>query len=109
MKQLIRLTILTLCVFVLIFLPLAKSEAAIFNSLDERLDAMPASVIVAGSENFTGKTTDGQDFFQYRIVSDPTIRIQKFIIGDLQFYISDYGVFSANDDLQAISIYFSLV
>lgn len=94
---------------VLISTPAYRAEASIFNSLDARLDAMPASVIVADRDNFTGKTTTGEDYSQYRIVSDRTVRIHKFTLGDLQFYISDYGVFTADDDLQALSIYFSLV
>lgn len=94
---------------VLVSIPTVRAEAGFFNSLDPRLDAMPASVIVADKDNFTGKTTTGENYSQYRIVSDQTVRIHKFTIGDLSFYISDHGVFTADNDLQALSVYFSLV
>ncbi len=98
-----------LCLSIWVFNLPTIADASLFNSLDPRLDAMPASVIMSGPESFTGQTSLGQDYFQYRIVTDESVRIQKFMLGDIKFYISDYGLFEAEDDLQALSIYFSLV
>ncbi len=88
---------------------LPTTTLAMFDTLDARLLAKPTSVIVEGSGGFSGLTEQGTTYRQYQIVSDPSVKIQKFVLGDIAFYISDRGVFSAEDDLRAVSIYFSLV
>lgn len=90
-------------------LVLPATTFAMFDTLDARLLDKPTSVTVEESGSFSGLTEEGTIYRQYQIVTDRSVRIQKFVLGDIAFYISDKGVFSAEDDLRAISIYFSLV
>lgn len=62
-----------------------------------------------GLGGFVGHTTSGKLFRQYPIVTSASIRLHRFEIEDAFFYISDRGVFSAANDLVALSMYYTLV
>jgi len=85
-----------------------QAGAVFFDSSHPALSAKPAYFVVVDRDNFYGQTTTGEAFTQTRIVSDVSLRIHKFTLGSLYFYISDKGTFSATNDLKAISIYLSL-
>ena len=61
-----------------------------------------------GLGGFVGHTTSGKLFRQYPIVTSTAIRLHRFEIEDAFFYISDRGVFSASNDLVALSMYYTL-
>ena len=84
------------------------SPASAFSTLDSWLDEVPSSFVVRGADTFVGETIAGHPFTQYRIVSAPDIRIHKFVLADNYFYVSDRGLFEADGDLQAVSIYLTL-
>lgn len=77
-------------------------------TLDARYADQPLSLVVLNDEQFIGVTVSGQLFTQSRILSVDPIRIHKFSIGDLSFYISDRGYIEAPDDTTAVSIYLAL-
>ncbi len=83
----------------------AEAKAA---TLDLTYLERPQSLTVIDQDHFFGETVTGSRFAQYRIVTDATIRIHKFVISDRHFYISDRGYIEARDDLSAVSIYLSL-
>ena len=55
-----------------------------------------------------GTTDGGYTFSQTPVLLDSAVRMQKFTIGSISYYISDRGVIDAPTDLAALSIYFSL-
>lgn len=57
---------------------------------------------------FYGETISGATFTQRAVVNKSNLRLQKFVIGTAYFYISDKGVIRAENDLTAVSIYFTL-
>ncbi len=57
---------------------------------------------------FYGETESGMTLTQKTIVAPYSLRIQRFNIGDIFFYVSDKGVIEASNDLVAVSIYLSL-
>jgi hypothetical protein len=54
-----------------------------------------------------GELQSGVPFSQTNIVNDYT-KLQKFVMQDAMWYISDKGEIYAETDLQALSIYLSL-
>lgn len=75
-----------------------------FNSAHNQ----PAWFEVSADGSAYGKTVAGEVFTQINIPNNLGIRIQKFAIGPAFFYISDKGIIRANNDLSAVSIYFTL-
>jgi len=69
----------------------------------------PISFIVNTSGEAYGELEGGYSFTQKNIFMENNIKIQKFVTGAHFFYISDKGIIEAENDLRAISIYFSLV
>ena len=69
----------------------------------------PVSFTVDASGEAYGKLEGGYTFTQKNIFLKNDIKIQKFVTGVNFFYISDKGIIEAENDLRAISIYFSLV
>jgi hypothetical protein len=61
-----------------------------------------------GEGGFYGKTESGLDFTQKTIAAPYPVRIQRFNIGDIFFYISDRGIIEAPSDLAAVSVYLTL-
>jgi hypothetical protein len=55
-----------------------------------------------------GETESGYTFSQIPVHIDDSVRMQKFTMGTISYYISDRGVIDAPTDLMALSIYFSL-
>lgn len=72
------------------------------------LDEKPASLFEDVAGGFYGEVESGLHFTQQPVTNDLELKIHKFVMGDLVFYISDLGVISANNDLEAISIYLAL-
>jgi len=57
--------------------------------------------------SFWGYTETGREFRQVPVPNQYDVRIQKFIIDEVFFYITDQGAIYADTDLQALSIHFS--
>jgi len=59
--------------------------------------------------NFRGVTETGKVFTQTYVAIAIPNRLQKFSIDDVSFYISDRGVIEAENDIEALSVYLSLL
>jgi len=68
----------------------------------------PAWFSLDGQGGFYGETEGGIPFTQVIVFNEQAIRLQKFSIGSVFFYISDKGIIQAGNDLIAVSIYMSL-
>lgn len=68
----------------------------------------PAWFLADGNGGFYGETVAGTPFTQKPILNNLSIRLHKFAIDDAFFYISDRGAFQAENDIKALSIYFTL-
>lgn len=68
----------------------------------------PAWFEIDNQGGFYGETTSGTVFTQKPINNNVSLRLHKFVIGPAYFYISDKGIIRAENDLSAISIYFTL-
>ena len=68
----------------------------------------PVSFSVDLLGNAEGVTETGKKFWQLNIENVFNIRLQKFIIDQAYFYISDRGEIFAKTDLEALSIYLSM-
>lgn len=55
--------------------------------------------------NFYGATATGRLFSQVNVANTAAVRLQKFTIDEVVFYISDQGIIRANSDIIALSIY----
>ncbi len=60
------------------------------------------------SGGFWGYTDTGREFTQKPIINDLDLRIHRFTIDEVFFYITDRGPIFAESDLQAVSIYYTL-
>jgi hypothetical protein len=69
---------------------------------------MPAWFLLDGDGGFYGETVSGTAFTQKPVVNNLSIRLHKFAIDEAFFYISDRGTFQAENDIKALSIYFTL-
>lgn len=58
--------------------------------------------------NVEGITETGKKFWQLNIENVFNVRLQKFIIDQAYFYISDRGEIFAKTDLEALSIYLAM-
>lgn len=65
----------------------------------------PVSINLDGNGGFYGYTQTGKYYSQVPIEAPEGIRIQKFQIDEAFYYISDRGVFRADDDKTAVEIY----
>jgi hypothetical protein len=68
----------------------------------------PAWFMADGNGGFYGETVAGTPFSQKPVLNNLSIRLHKFAIDDAFFYISDRGAFHAENDIKALSIYFTL-
>ncbi len=66
----------------------------------------PSSFVVSSNGEVTGKLEDGSEFSLLNIFADPAI--QKFSWAEGFWYVSDRGIIEAENDLEALYIYFSL-
>jgi len=57
---------------------------------------------------FYGYTTLGTYFTQHPILVESGVRLHKFTIAHVAFYVSDKGVFYAVNDIAALSVYMTL-
>ncbi len=69
----------------------------------------PLYFIEDGSGGFYGVTENNITFTQTPVINNQGIRLHKFSIGEVIFYVSDKGIIQARSDLIAVSKYFSLV
>lgn len=68
----------------------------------------PVSFSIDAFGNAEGVTETGKKFWQLNIENMFNIRLQKFIIDQAYFYVSDRGEIFAKTDLEALSIYLSM-
>jgi hypothetical protein len=71
------------------------------------LSDQPAHFYQDAAGNWYGETVSGQSFSQKNIPNDAGIRLQRFVLGDISYFITDQGVIWADSNLHAISIYFA--
>lgn len=69
------------------------------------LSEIPTHFTVDRAGQAAGVTEGGIMFSQTNVVNELDVRLQKFSIGPLFWYISDRGVIFADTDLAALSIY----
>jgi hypothetical protein len=55
--------------------------------------------------NSYGYTARGKYFSQTNVANNSNVRLQKFVIDEAFYYISDRGIIQAESDLAALSIY----
>jgi len=65
----------------------------------------PVTFSLVTGGGFTGTLENGTTFNQVPVVTESSIRLHKFIVGEAYFYVSDQGTFQASDNLVALSIY----
>lgn len=85
-------------------LPLLLSLAPTAFAAD--LSDRPAHFYQDAAGDWYGETVSGQRFSQKNIANNAGIRLQRFVLGDISYYITDRGVIWADSSLQAVSIYF---
>lgn len=68
----------------------------------------PAEFRADGVGGFVGVLSTGASFTQRPVVTDTSVRLHRFAVGDWHFYVSDRGAFTAESDLVAISRYLTL-
>lgn len=56
-------------------------------------------------EDFYGQLTSGAQFTQFNVTNELGVRLQKFVLEEAYWYVTDKGVIYAENDLQALSIY----
>jgi|GEM_PF-2117607 hypothetical protein len=59
--------------------------------------------------NFSGMTESGKTFTQVYVTASISVRLQKFSIDKVAFYVSDQGIIEASSDISALSIYLAKV
>ena len=62
-----------------------------------------------GVGGFYGETVDGVTFTQTIVANQAGIKLHRFNIGTAAIYISDKGVIEADNDLAAVSMYFTTI
>ncbi len=87
-------------------LPGTSMASVSFGAESALLNEVPASFMSDGKGGFYGVTTQGTPFTQVLILNESNIRLQKFAIGTVSFYITDKGVIYADNDAEAITEYF---
>ena len=65
----------------------------------------PVSFSLADDGSFYGTLENGSVFSQAPILSNPSVRLNKFTVDQAAFYTSDQGTFQASTNLVALSIY----
>jgi hypothetical protein len=96
-----------LCVYLAWLTPVAAAsytENAFYNEPHPK----PSYFTSDTQGGFYGMTENDILFQQTVVANNEHVRLQKFTIGDVLFYISDRGIINADTDLRAISIYATL-
>ena len=57
--------------------------------------------------NFFGVTATGKAFTQQYVTTSIAVRLQRFTIDEVSFYVSNQGIINASSDIQALSVYLS--
>jgi hypothetical protein len=92
------------------FLLPAMALASDFSfSAHPLLDEVPVTFMTDGRGGFYGVTKNGYSYTQTVIENSAGIKLHKFTLVDLSFYISDVGVIEATSDTKALYIYFARV
>jgi len=65
----------------------------------------PATFSLLANGGFAGRLENGSTFKQVPVLSEPSVRLHKFVVDDAYFYISAQGTFQASSNLVALSIY----
>lgn len=65
----------------------------------------PTEFRADGTGGFVGVLDTGASFTQRPVVTDTSVRLHRFEVGDWHFYVSDRGAFTATTDLAAVSRY----
>ena len=88
---------------------LIMTPQIVWAEVDPLLSERPVSLYVdrAGG-GFYGFTESGYRFTQYAVLPESGVRLHKFTIGQVFFYVSDRGIITAQSDLGALSRYWSL-
>jgi len=81
--------------------PAMYTNENFFTSTHDR----PVSFTQDSAGNFFGTTQTGKRFEQRVITNALNIRLQRFMIDEAFFYISDKGIITAPSDTVALSIY----
>jgi len=68
----------------------------------------PVTIDRDAQGNFFGTTQTGKVYRQINIENNLNIRLQKFMIDEAFFYVSDRGIIEAPSDVIALSIYLTL-
>ena len=100
-------TLILLMLGLVLGIPSTSMAHVSFGAESALLDEAPASFMSDGKGGFYGVTTLGTPFTQILIFNESNIRLQKFTIGTVYFYITDRGVIYAANDAEAITAYFS--
>ncbi|MCA9355202.1 hypothetical protein KC865_01465 [Candidatus Kaiserbacteria bacterium] len=69
----------------------------------------PATFYLDGWGGFYGTTISGRLFTQKPVTNTEGVRLHKFQIDQAYYYVSDKGTIWAGSDLEALSIYWTLV
>ena len=77
------------------------------ENFNQVLHEKPAHFDMLADGSFWGLTDTGREFRQIPVPNQHDARIQKFMIDEVFFYITDQGAIYADTDLQALSIHFS--
>lgn len=73
----------------------------------EVCQAPPDTFYQTEQGEFHGTTTSGIPFSQLNVLNDTT-RLQRFQMQEAYWYVSDKGVFYADNNLSALSIYLAI-
>ena len=76
---------------------------------DEIISERPVHFELLADGSFWGYTESGREFRQIPVPNQYDVRMHKFIIDGTFWYITNRGTIFAPTDLQAVSIYFSMV
>jgi len=91
-------------------LPVSASIPAVYtnDNIWTSTHDVPVSIERDALGNFFGSTETGKLYRQINIENSLNIRLQKFMIDEAFFYVSDRGIINAPSNVIALSIYLSL-
>jgi hypothetical protein len=76
-------------------------------ALSERCTAPPQTLKIEADGSYSGKLVNGIPYTQKQVL-EANFKLHRFQLEDAFWFISDKGVFWADDNLQALSIYLAL-
>lgn len=98
-------------IFISGFLVMPLTSLGFVGSLtgNPLLSEKPVFFAADGFGGFYGETERGTVFTQRVIANEFAVRLHKFTIAELSFYVSERGIIEAASDTEALSIYFARV